>query len=260
MQFYTNQPFALSIAIMAATGLQQTSADFPITPHPEVNCESPFNLTLKAVGEPSKFDELFIKTAKRWNCIIRTYNISKIDGIGGMMGYAQPIKVDDDSHLPTLAYMNFDIEDMESSSATLEDTIIHEMGHAFGLGVLWNPSAFGWNLPSKTDVRTDLIKRGCPEAEENNKSMFSYLGKAAQQAFHAMGFISEDLTVENGYGLGSKCLHWDEEVMPFEIMSPIVNPGVVNIISNVTLASLVDLGWEVDFSKAEKMDIDNSGA
>lgn len=70
--------------------------------------------------------------------------ISRIDGIGRVLGSAGPCagalaRVDDSSvALPVIGQMKFDSEDLDSlvRDGTLEDVILHEMGHVSK--ELWN--------------------------------------------------------------------------------------------------------------------------
>eukprot|EP00122_Pirum_gemmata_P004020 Pgem_evm1s3643 len=226
-------------------------------------CDTPFNLTLVRKENPTKYDHFFEEAAAKWRCIITsnhsleiTYSLKSLDGPGGLLGQASPSEADDDTYLPTVALMEFDTDDLEVmlKDGIIDDTILHEMAHSLGVGTLWG------NIPESVKVRGNLINYPkCNAANESDTEAFLYLGEKAIAAYHKLGFAGE-LTVENGYGAGSKCLHWDEDIFPYELMSPIVNPVVKNLVSELTLATLEDLGWEVDHSKADPMDIESSGA
>lgn len=71
--------------------------------------------------------------------------------------------------------------------------------------------------------------------------------------------------VENTGGVGTRDSHWRETIFKNELMTGFVG-GKPNPLSRVTVASLKDLGYVVDLSKAEKyklpdlMDLAEEGA
>lgn len=83
--------------------------------------------------------------------------VAPIDGVGGVLGFAGPDAtlsmqvgdVDQDGRfytLPVLASMTFDLDDFPQMEAGgfLFDVVAHEMGHAIGIGSLWEAnSLFG---------------------------------------------------------------------------------------------------------------------
>eukprot|EP00122_Pirum_gemmata_P007223 Pgem_evm1s6624 len=58
-------------------------------------------------------------------------------------------------------------------------------------------------------------------------------------------------------GPGSKCGHWDEQILGNEVMTPIIDDN--QVISNITIASLEDLGYIVDYSQAELITPETTG-
>jgi hypothetical protein len=52
-------------------------------------------------------------------------------------------------------------------------------------------------------------------------------------------------------GDGTFCGHWDEDCMRSELMTGFLNGGGLNPLSRITIATLDDLGYTVDYSPAE---------
>jgi len=58
--------------------------------------------------------------------------------------------------------------------------------------------------------------------------------------------------VENDYGPGTKCGHWDQQTFDTEMMTGFDSgPGIAAQLSRVTAASLADLGYEVNMAAAD---------
>jgi hypothetical protein len=58
--------------------------------------------------------------------------------------------------------------------------------------------------------------------------------------------------VENTGGAGTRDSHWRETILQAELMTGIIEqPGVPMPLSKVTIASMADLGYQVDYSKAD---------
>ena len=169
-------------------------------------------------------------------------DITPIDGLFGTLGQAGPCQIRTTSQLPLLAFIQLDSDDVMrlEQDGDLLDVIIHEMGHALGIGTLWgnfdtllvNPS-----LPSNPGVDTH------------------FAGAAAIAAFEAAGGTAytggAKVPVDNQASVGSSDAHWREPVLQLELMTPELTPGVTNPLSAITTESLADLGYSVDSSGAD---------
>jgi len=74
-----------------------------------------------------------------------------------------------------------------------------------------------------------------------------FSGPAAGAAFAAIGGSGPDVPVENDvdfFGLGSVNSHWRESVFDDELMTPAANGSLA--LSEVSVAAMADLGYEVD--------------
>ncbi len=138
--------------------------------------------------------------------------------------------------LPTSGISNINtnpdvIETFNSNIEYFTETMIHEFGHVMGLGTLWE--------------RNDLI-----DFETATYSADTYAGIAYGELLGTNEATAIPLT--NGQGSGSDFGHWSESVFDNEIMSPTAEAiGVSELLSHMTIASLRDLGWNVDYDAAQ---------
>ena len=105
------------------------------------------------------------------------------------------------------------------------------MGHVLGIGTLWYIknviSGMGTSNPVFTGART--------VAEYN-----------------ALFDLEVDVVpVENLGGGGTADAHWRESIFANELMTGWLDPGGVNPLSRITVASLADIGYEVNMAKAD---------
>ena len=187
--------------------------------------------------------------------------VAKVDSIDGPLGilgsagfcvYRNPGTL-----LPYFGVMRFDSADMNllQSNNQLKDVILHEMGHVLGFGTLWpNP------------IQVGFPGRGCLQSPSSagavTDAFFAVCGTAAGVAFDSLGGINytggNKVPVENcggaspaGCGGGTINSHWREPTFGPELMTGYLNGGVVNPLSLMTIASMQDLGYVVNFAAAD---------
>jgi hypothetical protein len=163
-----------------------------------------------------------------------------IDGGGGILGMAGPIRLRPDlpqmgkaRFLPCYGMMSFDVADLSKmeSNGTLVDVIVHEMGHVIGIGTVWK-------------------RKGVLKSAGTTNPFFE--GPASRTAFHNIGGMGNRVPVENEGGGGTRDSHWRERFFRNELMTGYISPaGTKNPLSVLTIASLADLGYDVDLSKAD---------
>ncbi len=109
----------------------------------------------------------------------------------------------------------------------LESVIRHELGHVFGFGVAWD-------------------SRGNDFVNPDNQTY-----RANTQAAYAYGeLLGEFRAVE--IPLDDQSAHWKESILDSELMTPRAETqGTSMPLSQVTIASLQDLGWNVNYGAAE---------
>ncbi len=166
-----------------------------------------------------------------------------IDGPGRVLGQAGPThlrpgNIGKASRLPARGSMSFDTADLAAMEGrgTLNDVITHEMGHVLGIGTLW--------------AMKDLIS-----GSGTQNPVFT--GAAARTAYGQLKNTGpQDVPVENEGGPGTAEGHWREVIFRNELMSGFVAaPG--NPMSKVTVASLQDLGYDVNLAAAEPFQLPN---
>lgn len=160
--------------------------------------------------------------------------LEPIDGPGKVLGSAGPCFVRSGSRLPVVGLINLDAADLDvmEDEGILGAVILHEMGHAVGIGTLWS-------------VLDLLVDEGGPDP--------FFAGEAARAAFEGIGGAAWDgaaVPVENTGGAGTRDGHWREEALANELMTGFINRPP-NPLSVLTVASLADLGYAVDLGAAD---------
>ena len=190
-----------------------------------------------------------------------------IDGIDGTLARAGPCwgragLPGAAAGLPFIGLIVFDVDDLGRLQAVgaLQSTIIHEMAHALGFGVLWddfrllkNPSVDSSTTPpSVVTEKVDTHFTGLRATLEFTSAAIggrSYAGAKVP--------VENDISPD-GFGVGGLDVHWRESVFGTEAMTPRLDTGA-NPVSRVTLASLADLGYKVDYSVADDYTLPPSG-
>jgi len=130
------------------------------------------------------------------------------------------------------------------SDGKLERVMLHEIGHVLGIGSLWS--------------RFDLLQD--PSLPDNREADPHFAGPLAVSAFDAVGgadYPGGKVTVENDFEhfsqpRGSLDSHWRTTAFGGELMVGRLDPNQpAHPISAVTVASLADLGYEVNMSAAD---------
>jgi hypothetical protein len=160
-----------------------------------------------------------------------------IDGPGQVLGQAgpthlRPAAAGAAALLPVKGAMSFDSADLATmeDEGTLDDVIAHEMGHVLGIGTLW-------------------ARKGLIEGSGTDDPVFTGAGARAEHAA-LTGGRAAGVPVENSGGPGTREGHWRESVFGNELMSGFIGERG-NPLSRLTVASLGDVGYQVDLDAAE---------
>jgi|688.fasta_scaffold136122_2 subtilisin-like proprotein convertase family protein len=214
--------------------------------------DSQYNIDIRFLGGlTGSQQDAFVIAAKRWSSIIigdvPDANVrgeivddiridakgAPIDGVGGILGQAGPTWIRSGSYFPATGVMTFDRDDLKKleDDGLLLSVILHEMAHVIGFGTIWS-------------------YKGLLQGAGSISPTFS-----GSQAMKEFGTLLEAGTptavpVENGGGPGTRDSHWREKVFGHELMTGFINQGV-NPISRLTIASMADLGYQVNLEVAD---------
>ena len=209
-----------------------------------------FDIVIHYSGDP-KYQGAFTSAAIRWAQIIvadipdfnsSTYgfiddllidaSIVAIDGAGGILGQAGPDEFRPGSRLPSHGEMEFDSADVAAmfANGTWTNVILHEMGHILGIGTLW----------------TTLGLKNGPSGD--------YIGTNALREYRTLSGNSSatSIPIEHDFGAGTANAHWDEDRFNAELMTGFIEAaGVAMPISRMTVGSLQDMGYTVNYAAAD---------
>ena len=155
------------------------------------------------------------------------------DGEGGALANAGPRGVRSEGASAGLPYrMAVGIDPDDADNPGLIDIMIHEMGHGIGL---FTTSNFTANIPNFPDAY--------------------YTGTNAVREYGAIFGATADangvpVETDGVFGDGTAFVHWDEDALGNEILTGYMNPGS-NPISKITVGALEDMGYQVNYDKAD---------
>ncbi len=166
--------------------------------------------------------------------------IEPIDGQGSVLGQAGPCvtrPVNGHTIVGTMTFDEADLIELENAGR-LSDVILHEMGHVLGVGTLWN--------------RQNLLRN--PSIPSNPGVDTHFSGPYAIDAFDDVGgsgYVGAKVPVANDSIRGQSDSHWRENVLDNELMTPFIEGSGSNPLSDVTVASMKDLGYGVDLNSGD---------
>jgi Leishmanolysin len=136
--------------------------------------------------------------------------------------------------LPIAGFMQLDKADVPAlrNNKGLSTVIRHEMAHVLGFGTLWDKVGL---------VSVPPVTATC-----------QYTGPLANAEYQAVSGCTSDTSLPlqmDGQG-GPNCAHWAEDCLRTELMTPNYDIGLVIGLSQMTIASLQDLGYNVSYKTA----------
>ncbi|MFQ5530026.1 MAG: pre-peptidase C-terminal domain-containing protein [Gemmatimonadota bacterium] len=160
---------------------------------------------------------------------------SSVDGPSGNLASAGPCFIRasggaEDQRIPVVGTTNIDSDDLPgvlADTATLGVVVVHELGHAMGIGSLWGASQFDLiNFPG-----TDSV---------------TYDGTNGMAAYDELSVpVVGEVPVANTGGAGTADAHWREVTFDNELMTGFLDSGA-NPLSLLSAQSLADEGYTVD--------------
>jgi hypothetical protein len=146
-----------------------------------------------------------------------------IDGANGVLGQAGPCYVRNDGRLPLVGSLTLDAADLLQAelSSTLDDIVLHEIGHVLGFGTIWQ-------------------EKGLLLGARGSDPQFT--GVQALAAYRVLDGTRISVPVENSGSSGTRDGHWRDSVFGQELMTGYIS-GAMNPLSSITIGSLADLGY-----------------
>lgn len=174
--------------------------------------------------------ELNGTTALEGNCVYPSFiddvylciQYIDVDGAGGVVARTTILATRTSDGFPISARIRVDTGDVEGliNRGLFQDVIEHEIIHSLGFGILWG---------SKGLINATNGSQGC-----------KYTGSKASAEFTAVSGCRD---------LPNSCGHWDENCFGRELMTGALD--LTNVVSRITIASMEDLGYDVDYSYAD---------
>lgn len=169
--------------------------------------------------------------------------LSPIDGAAGILGQAAPCYVHRPSALTLMGFLQLDVADLDvlDAKGTLENVVLHEIGHILGIGTLWG------QISENVDKKL-LSGRG-----GDDPFFMGAVGRAQFAVLNPM-YGGVAVPVENcvgipGCGIGTRDAHWRKSIFHTELMQGYAAPNMP--MSRVTIGSLADLGYTVNLDAAD---------
>lgn len=160
--------------------------------------------------------------------------LTNIDGVNGVLGQASVCYIGNQSGLPVVGFMEFDVSDLPSleNSGVIDDVVLHEMGHVLGVGSLWS-------------------LRGLVSGAGSADPTFTGAGARTQfTAANLQTYTGPIVPIHNEGPAGRREVHWRSPLFGRELMNPFAQSGGMPL-SRITAASLADMGYTVNLAACD---------
>ncbi len=178
--------------------------------------------------------------------------LDSIDGPGKILGQSGPcyIRGASSHYQPVIGVMFFDTADVVNLENTgkFDEVVTHEMGHVLGYGTIWGPSFDNLLVGPAGSGGTDP----------------HFVGTQAIAAFDRIGgtgyTAGAKVPVEATGGPGTQDSHWRKTVFGPELMTGFLSAGVPDPLSVVTVASMGDQFYQVNYAGADPFSLSFAAA
>lgn len=164
--------------------------------------------------------------------------VSRIDGPEGTLAQAGPClaRPDASGNFTTSISGIVTIDEADRDNPDLETIIVHEVGHALGIGIEplngWGSNVSGLDSRNPTFSGSNAVN-------------------AFQNDMDGEAYLSGGVPLANTGSQGTFGGHWRELNFDAELMTGIIDSGVDMPMSRLTVASLADIGYTVDMTAAD---------
>ena len=157
-------------------------------------------------------------------------NRTTMDGVGGRVARVGPCLVRGGG-APAVSVVEFDAADLDALvvDGDLDEVVLHEFGHAVGIGSLWS-------------TRGLLADASLPESPNANPQ---FAGDSARAELARLsGRPVSSVPVHSGARPGVSDIHWRAAALPGELMVPLqISTNAGRALSALTTSSLDDLSF-----------------
>ena len=244
------------VLVATSPQLPSSQASFSARVVPEL-----FGIEYRAVGSiPPRLMQALERAAARWMSVFTTHagtshvtlpagecgptfpamnepvsdlvvfiRVTPIDGKGEILASALPCAMHEESGLPVVARITFDISDVAEYVANdfVDLIATHELGHALGFGTVW-------------EQRGLVVGAGTVNPRFNGASASREYGVAFGSANTGV------VPVENTGGAGTANRHWRASVFSIETMNGFIATRTAPL-SRITIGAMEDVGYSVSY-------------
>ncbi|HET6411598.1 MAG TPA: leishmanolysin-related zinc metalloendopeptidase [Anaeromyxobacter sp.] len=182
------------------------------------------------------------------NGLLILVNVTDL-GQTGIIAQSGPCLVRSKSRLPIVSVMKLNSVSLSAlSDESLRKTVLHEMTHALGFGTVWDATARA-PLPPLLEAHNFTGAQALAAAKSSNGAPISWTSVP----------VEDCMTAPAGCGPGTLDSHWRWSVFGDELMTGWITSGAQPF-SATTIASLGDLGYSVDLTRADAFTIPSPSA